>query len=212
MKKIFSNRILDWVLAGTSLLFVVLTTWNIVNDFEYLSTYLVRIAFFLTSILAFFSLLIFRTKAERFLRIFILVNLIFPAIFTFNLFVTDFVFYSALRTDLLRSPLLFIQFLAGIILFYLTLIYSRQQKKERIKDYGILIIGIGVFIICYVYTRTVEASFYPELNAYPIWKTVAKSVITIGVILMGSRVNNEKVKLKKGLIWTIVLLFINGLI
>ena len=212
MKKIFSNRILDWSLIGVSLLFVLLTVWNLAGSFEYLSSYLVRIAFALTSLMAFLSLLIAKINGERFSRIFILVTLIFPAVLIANQFTTDLVFYGATRTDLLQNPLLFLKLVGGIMLFYLTLKYSRQQEAERIKDYGILIIGVGIFTICYVLTRTVEPNFNSDLNDYPIWKTIVKSVMGIATLIIGTRIKNEKIKFIKGLIWTIVLMFIFGLI
>ncbi len=212
MKKTFSNRILDWVLIGISLLFVFLTVWNLATGFEYLSSYLVRITIALTTILAFSSLLIPNIHGERFSRIFILLNLIFPAVLIANQFTTDLIFYGATRTDLLEDPLLFLKLTGGIILFYLTLKFSRQQKAEQIKDYGILIIGIGIFTICYVLTRTVEPNFNSDLNDYPIWKTILKSVIGIATLIIGTQIKKEKIKFKKGLIRTIILMFIFGLI
>jgi hypothetical protein len=113
---------------------------------------------------------------------------------------------------LLENPLLFLKLVAGIILFYLTLKYSRQQKSEQTKDYGILIIGIGIFTVCYVLTRTVEPNFNSDLSDYPIWKTIVKSIIGIATLIIGTRIKNEKIKFKKGLIWTIILMFIFGLI
>ena len=109
MKKTFSNRILDWILIGISLLFVLLTVWNLANGFEYLSSYLVRIAFTITSFMAFFSLMFAKINGERFSRIFILVTLILPAILIANQFTSDLVFYGATRTDLLQNPLLFLK-------------------------------------------------------------------------------------------------------
>lgn len=212
MKKTFSNRFLDWILIGVSLLFVILTVLNLTNGFEYLSSYLVRVTFAFTSILAFLSLLISKINGERFSRIFILIILIFPTILIAYQFVTDLVFYDLTRTDLLQNPLLFLNIIGGIILFYMTLKYSRQQKKERIKDYGVLIIGVGIFIISYVLTRTVEPNFNSDLNYYPIWKTIVKSVIGIVTLLIGIRIKNEKIKFKKGLIWSIILMFVFGLI
>jgi hypothetical protein len=212
MKKTFTNRILDWILIGISLFFVILTIWNLASGFEYLSSYLIRIAFALTSLMAFLSLLISKINGERFLRIFILVTLIFPAILIANQFTTDLVFYGATRTDLLQNPFLFLKLVGGIFLFYLTLKYSRQLKAEQIKDYGILIIGVGIFTICYVLTRTVEPNFNSDLNDYPIWKTIVKSVIGIAILIIGTRIKKEKIKFKKGLTWAIILMFVFGLI
>ena len=212
MKKTFSNRILDWILIGITLLFSVLSIWNLSSEFDFFSSYLLRIVFAITSIMALLSLLISKLNGQRFSRIFILATLILPAVLLVNLFITDLVFYGATRTDLLKNPLLFLKLIGGIILFYLTLKYSTQQKAERIKDYGILIVGIGIFTICYVLTRTLEPNFNSDSNNYPIWKTIVKSLIGIATLIIGTRIKKEKIKFKKGLIWTIILMFIFGLI
>lgn len=212
MKKTFSNKILDWILLVISLLFLVLAVWDLKNGFEFFSSYLLKIVVALISTTAFLSLLIPKVNSERFSRIFVLVVLIIPAVFIVNQFITDLVFYSITRTDLLQNPLFFINPIAGIIIFQLTLKYSRQERSEQIKDYGILIIGVGFFTICYVFTRTIEPNFNLALNEYPIWKTIVKSVIGTATLIIGIRIKNKKIKFKKGLIWTIILMFIFGLI
>ncbi len=212
MKKTFSNKILDWTLVGIALLFSVLAVWDLKNGFEFFSSYLLKIVIALISTTTFLSLLISKINSERFSRIFVLVVLIIPAVLIANQFITDLVFYGATRTDLLQNPLLFINPMVGIIIFQLTIKYSRQEKSEQIKDYGILIIGVGIFTICYVLTRTIEPNFSSYLNDYPIWKTIVKSVIGIATLIIGTRIKNEKMKFKKGLIWTIILMFIFGLI
>jgi hypothetical protein len=106
------------------------------------------------------------------------------------------------------------KFVSGMILFYLTLKWSKQEKTERIKDYGILIIGIGIFIILYILTRTLEPNLVTNdlIIGYPMWKTIVKSLIGITILLIGTRIKKEKIVFKKGVIWTIVLIFIFGLI
>lgn len=212
IKKPFTNKIIDLILIGITSFFVILTVWNLTNGFEYLSSYLIRIAFALTSMMTFLSLLISQMNGERFSRIFILVILIFPAVLMANQFTTDWIFYGVIRTDLLQNPFFFLKLFGGIILFYLSLKYSRQRKEERTKDYGVLIIGIGIFIVAYVLTRTIESNFNADLNGYPIWKTIVKSVIGITTLIIGTQIKKEKIKFKKGLIWTITLMFIFGLL
>jgi hypothetical protein len=214
MKKTFSNRILDWILIGTTLLFSILTVWNLLSGFDFFSSYLLRITFALTSITALLSLLTSKLNGERFSRIFILVTLIFPAVFITNLVITDLVFYGANRTDLLQNPYPFLKLVGGIILFYVTLKFSTHTKVEQIKDYGILIIGTGIFMILFILIRTFEPNFVTNdlIIGYPMWKTIVKNVIGIAVLLIGTRIIKEKMEFKKGLIWTLVLTFIFGLI
>jgi len=212
MKKTFLHRILDWVLILISFIFSVLAVWDLTNGFEFFSNYLLKIAILLISITALFSLLIPKINGERFSRIFILAVLIIPAALIANQFITDLVFYGATRTDLLKSPILYLNLIGGIILLYLTLKYSKQQKQDRKKDYGILIIGVGVFAICYVLSQTIEPNFSSDLNNYPIWKTIAKSIIGIVTLIIGIRMKDQKIKFNKGLILTLIIMFVFGLI
>jgi len=212
MKQTFLHKTFDWILIGISLIFSVLTFMNLVNGFEHFSNFLLRIAFAFVSATALISLLVQRFNGERFSRIFIIVALIIPAILILYQYLTDLVFYGANRLNLLQNPILFLKLVGGIILLYLAIKFSKQQKAELIKDYGILIIGIGIFTICYVLTRTIEPNLNSELIDYPIWKTISKSIIGILTLVIGIRIKIEKMKFNTGLILTLILMFIFGLI
>ena len=212
MKKTYSLRILDWILVGISLFFSVLTVWNLTTGFDFFSGYLVRIVFALASITAVLSLLISRINGERFSRIFILVVLLLPPLLIANLFITDLVFYGATRTDLLQDPSLYLKLVSGLILLFLTLKYSKQQKEDRRSDYGVLIIGVGIFAICYALTLTIEPYFNTDLSDYPIWKTIVNLIIGITTMMIGIQLKVGKLKFNKGLILTLILMFIFGLI
>ena len=212
MKKTFSNWILDWILIGISLLFSVLAVWKLTNGIDIISSYLLRIVIALVSISAVLGLLVTKFNGERFFRFFVLVVLIFPPILVIYEFITDLVFYGITRMNLLENPFLYLKLISGIILFYLTLVYSKQPITERKKDYGILIIGIGVFIICYVLTRTIEPNFNSEFNNYPVWKTIVKISFGIAILFIGTGIKNQKLKFNKVLILTLILMFILGLI
>ena len=190
MKKTFSIRILDWILIAISLLFSVRSVWDLTKEFAFLSGYLIRIVFALVSIMAVFALLLPKINGERFSRIFIVVLLLIPSILIAYQFIIDLVLYGAVRTDLLQNPLLYLNLIVGVILFYLTLKYSKQEVQQQRKDYGILIIGTGVFAICYVLSRTLEPILYTDLNHYPLWKTIVKSLIGIVTIAIGTQIKN----------------------
>ena len=212
MKKIFAHKVFDWILIGISLIFSVLTFMNLMNGFEYFSSFILRITFAFVSATALISLLIQKFNGERLSRIFIIVSLIIPAILIFYQYLIDLVFYGVNRLNLLQNPTLFLKLIGGIVLLYFAIKFSKQEKVDRIKDYGILIIGIGTFTICYVLIRTIEPNLNSELTDYPIWKTIIKTIIGILTLIIGIRIKNLKTKFNKGLILTLILMFIFGLI
>ncbi len=212
MKQTFLHKAFDWILIGISLIFLVLTFINLINGFEYFSSFLLRIAFAFVSVTALISLLVQKFNGERFSRIFIIVALIIPAILILYQYLTDLIFYGANRLNLLQNPTLFLKLVGGIVLLYFAIKFSKQEKAERIKDYGILISGIGIFTICYVLSRTIEPNLNSELIDYPIWKTIIKSIIGILTLIIGIRIKNLKTKFNKGQILILILMFIFGLI
>jgi hypothetical protein len=158
------------------------------------------------------SLLVQKLNGERFSRLFIIVALIIPAILILYHYLTDLIFYGVNRLNLLQNPSLFLKLVGGIVLLYFAIKFSKQEKVERIKDYGILIIGVGIFTVCYVLIRTIEPNLNSELIDYPTWKTIIKSIFGILTLIVGIRIKNRKTKFNKGLLLTLILMFIFGLI
>lgn len=213
MKQTFSLKYVDWIIIIVSLLFSINAVNNLLSPIEFPSSFLLRIIFALAPTIALISLFLKKMNGERFTRIFVMVSLIIPPILLLNQIFTDFVLYGANRFDLLENPiLLFINLVLGIVLLYLVTKHSNQTSLERIKDYGILIILIGVFAIIYVLLMTIQPNMYEELNDYPIWKTCIKSVIGIVIIVFGFRLKNEKLTLKTCLIFVMISLFVYGII
>ncbi|RRO20038.1 hypothetical protein [Flavobacteriaceae bacterium 14752] len=214
MKQTFTHKYFDWILIGLSLIFSVLTLMNIFREFEFFSSFLLRIVFVLVSLTALISLLINNFNGERFSRIFVIVYLIFPGILFLNQFLTDIVIYGINRLNPLQNPTLILKLIGGIALLYFSIKFSKQHKNEHIKDYGIIVIGTGIFVILYVVTKSLEPNFVsPDLIlAYPIWKTITKTIIGILILVIGFIIKNNKIKMNKALILTIGLIFIFGLL
>jgi hypothetical protein len=212
MKQTYLHKSFDWILITISLIFLVITFMNLINGFEYFSSFLLKIAFVFVSAIALISLLVQKLNGERFSRLFIIVALIIPAILILYHYLTDLIFYGVNRLNLLQNPSLFLKLVGGIVLLYFAIKFSKQEKVERIKDYGILIIGVGIFTVCYVLIRTIEPNLNSELIDYPTWKTIIKSIFGILTLIVGIRIKNRKTKFNKGLLLTLILMLIFGLI
>ena len=212
MKHTYSNKYFDWILITITLLISIQNVPNLFTGFEFFSSYLLRIVFSLVSVVALLSLLIVNLNGERYTRFFIVVALIIPPLLIINIFLTDLMFYGANRLNLLQNPILFLKLIGGIVLLALTIKYSRKTKSERITDFGILIISVGVFAIVLTLVKTVQANMLSELNVLPPWKTIIKSIIGFVITYFGFRLKSGKTKLKTCIILVLIFMFIYGLI
>lgn len=212
MKQTFSNKIFNWVLIAISLIFSVMTIMTLIDGFDFVSVYLIKIVFATVSLTALISLVAKEMNGERYSRLFIVAVVILPCVLVLNEFITDLVFYGVYRPELFSNPILFLQLLSGILLYYFAIKFSKQTRSAQIEDYGVLIIGTGLYSILSVMTRYIEPIVNLEIIVYPIWKTIIKSIIGIAIFIIGLKIKNGKIKFKKGLILTIILVFIFGLI
>jgi len=212
MKQTYSNKYFDWILIAITAIFSINSVINLFNKFDFFSSYLIRLTLALVSTVALTSLIVKNGNGERYSRFFIIIGLILPNLFFFNQFLTDLLIYEINRISLIQNPIINLNFILGIILFILTIKYSTENKLNRIKDYGILINYIGIYLIGLIITKSIEANFIADLNNIPIWKIITKTIIGLSIIYLGYRLRNEKMKLKTCLILTLISMFIYGLI
>ncbi len=212
MKQTFLNKYLDWILILITLYFSIETLSNLFSEFEFYSSYLLRIAYALTSLFGFTSLIMRKGNGEKYSRFFILILLILPGLIIFNQFLVHSIFYGINRTDLLQNPSLYLKLITGIILFIFSLKYSKQLKSDQTKDYGILTIYFGFFLIGLILIRAIEPNFVEALNTIPIWKIIAKTIIGIFIVYTGYRLKTNDFKLKICLILILISTLIYGLI
>ncbi|MEO8516918.1 MAG: hypothetical protein ABI426_09240 [Flavobacterium sp.] len=212
MKQIFLNKYFDWILIVITLFFSIETLFNLFSEFEFFSSYLLRIVFALASIFAFILLIARRGNGEKYSRFFIIIILIIPSLIIFNQFLVDSIFYGINRVDLLQNSTMYLKLITGITLFIFTIKYSKQTKSDQIKDYGILTIYIGIFLIGLILIRVIEPNFVAGLNNVPIWKVIVKTIIGLLIIYLGYRLKTEDLKLKTCLVLVLISMFIYGLI
>ncbi len=211
MKQTFSNKLFDYILIGLSLFYSIISILFFDFEYEFFSSFILKIFLLIIPIITFISLVFNFLNSERFTIYFIILVLLFPSIYILCQFFADLIFYSICRYDLLQNPILLINLIFGISLIYFSIKFSKQQKNERIRDYNILIIFIGLYLIFHVIIRSIEPLFNWKCNDYPIWKTIIKLVIGLLVFVVGNKMKTEKIKFKNGLVLTLILLFIYGI-
>jgi len=211
MKQTFSNKLFDYILIGLSLFYSIISILFFDFECEFFSSFILKIFLLIIPIITFISLVFNFLNSERFTIYFIILVLLFPSIYILYQFFTDLIFYSICRYDLLQNPILLINLIFGISLIYFSIKFSKKQKNERIRDYNILIIFIGLYLIFHVIIRSIEPFFNWKCNDYPNWKTLLKLGIGLLVFIVGNKMKTEKIKFKNGLVLTLILLFIYGI-
>jgi hypothetical protein len=212
MKKTFSNIFLNWTLIIITLIAAIDFTYRLFTPIQFYSTFLLKVVFAFASVFAFISLMVKRSGAERNARFFIIIVLLVPQLFVWNQFLSDLLFYSINRINLLKNPFLFLSFVTGIVLLALSIKYSAEIKSVRIKDYGLLIMLFGIFNIIMILVEVVETHFIAELNKKSYWEIIIKILLGLCIIYFGFRLKNEKMRLKSCLSLSVTLIFLYGII
>lgn len=190
MKPTYTKQYFDFTLITFSLLSLLDITVSLFGKFEYLSTYLLSVLWAAFSIVSLLSLTTAKLNGERYSRAFILVNLIMPPALVFIQCLIDLVFYGAVRTDLLQNPTVYIKLFIGIILFMLSIRFSKEVELERTRDYGILTILVGIFVVICTFIVTVEST----VKSFTDIGFVMKTIIGLVIIFLGTKLKNQNVK------------------
>lgn len=212
IKETFSNKYFNIILIGITLYFTVISITKLIGEFDFYSNYVLRISAVLLSILAFFTLLVKNTNGERFTRFFIIGVLIFPLFTVLNQFLVDSLFYGINRINLLQNTLLNSIGLVGILLYFLSHHFSKQTQTSHQKDFGLFICGIGIFIVMRTIIRIIEANYVHDMHPFSFSEITIKTVIIILLFFIGFRMQQQKLKFGKGLLFTFVLLFFNQIL
>lgn len=209
IKKTFSNRYFNLILITITLYFTIISIQKLTQEFDLFSTYLIRISNALLSLLALTSLIIINANGERFVRFFIIAVLIFPMILFVNQYIIDLLFHGINRINLLQNTLLNLLGVVGVVLYIASIRFSKQTTIEHQKDIGLLILGVGLFITIRTIIIEIEANFVPNMNKMTVIESCIKISIILLLFLLGYKINKEKIKFKKGILFTALLLFIN---
>jgi len=208
MKEIYSNKIFNWIILIVSVLTLIETSYRLTKEFEFFNVLTLRIILFIVPILSIFSLFIKKLNKEFYSRLFIIVNLIALQIAIYFQFLVDQLFYLVTRTDLISNPILHINFIIGLVLFFLSIRFSKTPKIERQSEYGIMIILYGIFLIVLNFTKFFD---YDSVK-FSMIKFVIKFLLIISIIFFANKLRTEKLKFKTTIIIFVILTIINGML
>ncbi len=194
-----------------NLIVLIQVTYNLFQPFDYVSSFSLRLVFAIVSMCSILSILIKEMDSERFLSIFVIVTLIIPSCLILYDFMKDFLLYGIVRTELIASPILYIKLILGLILIYFSILFSKTTHENRINDYCLMIVLIGLYVTILSVIIYFESRSYS--NSFP------KSILSSGlkllfgglIILMGFRIKNKKTKIKRGIIYFLILFISYGL-
>lgn len=208
MKEIYSNKIFNWILIIISILIIIDSFYLLTTEFEYLNILTLRITLIIIPFLSLLSFFVNRLNKELFSRIFILANLIFIPFTIYFQFLVDAIIYSITRINLISNPILHSKFLIGLLLFYLSIKYSHKNKFQRQKEYGIIIMTYGIFLIVLTITKIFDYNF----TDFSTIEFVLKLILSIGIFFIGNKLRINKLNFKKSITITGILATICALI
>ncbi|MDI9310381.1 MAG: hypothetical protein QM535_09205 [Limnohabitans sp.] len=210
MKHPFTNKYFYWLLIILSLLSSIGSILKLLDKIDFLSNYFVKIIFALICVLSFLKLILKDLNAERYARYFIVITLITPTFILVNQFITYSLFYEINRFFLLNNAVQLINcFIGGILLFF-SIKFSAKDKIYLKKDIGYFIIFIGITQIIYTSIKVIESNYNTELNSNSLWKIVLKTLISLLILFIGSKLIKEKINLTKAIVFTLLSILIFG--
>ena len=212
MKTIYKNRTFDWIMILINLLVLTQVIYNLFLPFNYLSSYSLRLVFAIVSMGPILSVLIKKMNSERFFSFFIFITLIILPCFIIFEFLKDLMIYGISQTDRIDNPILLVKLIIGIILIYFSIKYSKISNEDRAVNYNILIMLIGLYIIILTGIMHFEPRLDSEMHNKPIWISVLKIILGFMIIFVGYLLKKKRIKTKKGLVYVLIFIIVNGLI
>lgn len=208
MKHIYSNKIFNWIILVVSVLTLIDISSRLNQEYEFLSVLILKLTLFIFPILSTLSFFLKKMNKEFYSRAFIFVNLIFLQISVYFQYLVDLLFYSFNRTDLISGPTMHINLLIGLILFFFSLKFSRQTKIQRQKEFGMLIIFYGLYILILNLGRILDSNS----TEFSVITFCIKILISISIIFVGNKLKVEKLKFKTTIIIALILAMIIGML
>lgn len=208
MKQIYSNKIFNWIILIVSILNLIDISSRLNQKYEFVSALILKITLFILPILSALSFFLKKMNKELYSRSFILVNLIYLPIFVYFQYLVNLLFYSFNRTELISKPTMHLSFFVGLILFFLSLKFSKQTKIQRQNEYGKLIIFYGLFLLL----LNLIQIFDNNSTNFSVITFCIKILVSISIIFIGNKLRTERLKFKTTLIIVLILAMINGIL
>lgn len=203
IKKTFSSRVFDWIIIGTTLIFLVLNFIKLFSGYQYIySDIFPRLIFFLLSLNAVLSFVIPNVDGERMTHLFLGGVLILPSIVPIFQFLAELIFKQNFLISLLVTPFFYLNLFLGSILLFFSIKFTRKKKSKREKNLGIFLAGVGVYVLLYLLVKSVESNFRFVSGGFVLWEVIVKVVLGISLVITGMQVRYRKLNYSMGLILT----------
>lgn len=212
VKNTYLNKHLDWILIIISFASAIAFIGNLLKSFEFVSSYLLRIIYAQAAVTSFVSLIQKDTDGTRYSKYFVIIIFIFPAISIINQFLTHILFYDIARLNLFLNPFIFFKLIIGITLLFFCIKYSKKSKPEQLKDYAVLIMLVGLYLITLTLIKSLEANIRLDLNRIPLLETTIEGLLGLSIIFSGFRFKKGRTKPLPTIIMTSLLISIYSLV
>lgn len=208
MKETFTLKFFDWILLGAAFIMLLTAVQRLVIPFAYLTTFLMHLAFGVGALVGILGFIVPKLNGERFARLFILATLVLPPVLLLSLYVTDLAIYGTNRTSLLANPILYVRLILGVVFLIMTTKFSKQTKPQRLADYGLFVMLLGVFFILFEIAYNIQP-FFTSATMRTLWQIPVKVILSAAVIWFGYTMFTKQ-QLGKYLVLAIIACFIYG--
>lgn len=201
MNAIYSNKIFNWILVLISILTLIDSSYLFIRKFDVLNVIILGFFLCAISISSILSFFVKKLNDEFYTRLFIVSNLLLT-LYIYCQFGLNKILYAITRTDLIANPIIHFRFLVGIILFFLTLKFSKKSTQQHETEYGIMMMIYGLFLIILNVTTLFDSSDFSVI------KFIIKLLISFGILILGNWLRLKKIKFKLAVISVIILALI----
>lgn len=206
MKEIYTNKIFNWVLIILSLIVLIEKSISLFQEYQFMNVLIVKMFLFFVPLFSLISFFVKKFSKEFYSKLFLGINFIVPLITLLYHFLVDLIIYSISRTELISNPIFYLNFFVGILLFYLSIKFSKNSKVEQQIDYGKIFLILGFFLILFNTT-----SFYDSEN-FSMTEILIKFLICIVIVFVANKLRTNLIKFKKAILIISILFFVYGLI
>lgn len=206
MKEIYTNKIFNWVLIILSLFVLIEKAISLFQEYQFMNVLIVKMFLFFVPLFSLISFFVKKFSKEFYSKLFLVINFIVPLITLLYHFLVDLIIYSISRTELISNPIIYLNFFVGILLFYLSIKFSKKSKIEQQIEYGKMFLSLGFFLILLNAT-----SFYDSEN-FSTTEILIKFLISIVIAFVGNKLRMNLMKFKKAILFISILFFVYGLI
>ena len=201
MKQTYSNKIFNWIILLTTLIFTIYHLIAIFSGFYFISATFDSLFYFALALSAFVSLLSNKMNGEKFSLFYISSFLLIFPISNYITFLIKVFKYGYSTVDF-EFSIIHLFFILGIVLTFFSDKFSLKSKNEIWNYRGIFFMIFGAYL-----QLKIILNYFDFGKMIDLKMLLLEILISAAIIIIGNRIKTNKINFSLGLIFEIFLLF-----